>query len=298
MKIKTQGNDSRDRKRLGIIAGGGELPLIGVKEAIASGENPIIFSVIESDYSSDEYKDITVPFNIIKIGNFLKLCRQYKIGRLLLLGKVRKDIIFRNLQFDLKALSILARSINRNDYSIFKSLADEFEKNNIEIISQKTYLKSLLLPEGRYTAKKLTKTELADIEFGMEYAAKIASLDIGQTVVVLNKTVVAVEAVEGTDETIKRGANLAGKKGAVVCKSSKHKQDDRFDLPGIGASTLEVMKENGCSTLVFTAGESIIVNPVKVIAHAEKLKINLISLGKSGVDFLKSSSKKEYFNDK
>ena len=268
--------------RLGIIAGGGDLPLIAVAEAIKNGEDPVIFSVLESDYHSDQYPERTVPFHITKIGTFLKLCKKYNIRRLLLLGKVKKEIIFKHLNFDLKALSILARSLNRNDYSMFKVLAEEFEKNGITVISQKTFLRPLLLPEGRYTSAKPDKQLLEDIEFGMDYAAKIASLDIGQTIVVKDKTVVAVEAVEGTDAAIARGGSLAGKKGAVVCKSAKKDQDERFDLPGIGTSTLDVMKQFGCHTLSFMAGETIIVNPATVIAHAEKLKINLISYGKNG----------------
>lgn len=133
------------------------------------------------------------------------------MDRLLLLGKVKKEIIFKNLKFDLKAIALLARMINKHDYSIFKTVLDEFSKEKITVISQRTYLRSLFLPEGRFTKKVLNKKELEDVAFGMEYAEKMAGLDIGQTVIVLDQSVLAVEAVEGTDSAICRGGSFAKK---------------------------------------------------------------------------------------
>lgn len=156
--------------RLGILAGGGELPHIGMKEALAAGEDPIFFSIIESDFHEGDYGDRNVPIHIVKIGALIKLCKRYNVDRLLLLGKVKKEIIFKNPKFDLKTISILARMLNRHDYSIFKTVLEEFSKEKIAIISQKMYLQSLFLPEGRFTKKVLNKKELEDVAFGMEYA--------------------------------------------------------------------------------------------------------------------------------
>ena len=133
------------------------------------------------------------------------------------------------------------------------------------------------LPEGRYTKSKLSKSKLEDIEFGMNIAHNLATLDIGQTVVVTQKMVLALEAIEGTDETIKRGGLLSRNKGAVVCKSTKQGQDERFDLPAIGIETLDNMYASGCDTIAIRASETIVVNPKEFIAHANKLKINFIS---------------------
>ncbi|EMO09638.1 PF06230 family protein [Leptospira borgpetersenii str. Noumea 25] len=222
----------------------------------------------------------------------MKLCKRYDIDRLLLLGKVKKEIIFKNLKFDVKAISLLARMINKHDYSIFKTASEEFSKEKIAIISQKTYLQSLFLPEGRFTKKVLNKKELEDVSFGMEYAEKMAELDIGQTVIVLDKSVLAVEAVEGTDSAIRRGGSFAKKRKATVCKSSKPDQDHRFDLPTVGENTLRIMHENNCETLALRMGETIIVHPKEFINLAEKLKINILSIGSGNLTKINSTIQK------
>lgn len=124
--------------KLGILAGAGELPHIGMKEALAAGEDPILFSIIESDFHVGIYGDRNIPIHIVKIGTLLKLCKRHNVDRLLLLGKVKKEIIFKNLKFDLKAIALLARMINRHDYSIFKTVADEFAKEK-----SRSFLKKL-----------------------------------------------------------------------------------------------------------------------------------------------------------
>lgn len=268
--------------RLGIVAGAGELPLIAMREALAAGEDPLIFSINESGFDPKDYKDRSIPVYVTKVGEIFKLCRKNNISRLLLLGKVSKDILLKTYRYDLKAIKLLAKMLNRNDYTFFKILEEELRQDNIEFISQKTYLKSLLLKSGRYTRKKLTNHTLYDIQFGMDTAQKLAELDLGQTVVVYDKMVLAVEAIEGTDETIKRGGYLSRKKGAVVCKSSKHDQDDRFDLPTVGLHTLDMMNEVKCKTLAIRAEETIVVNPTEFIRYAEKLKINFVSIGREG----------------
>lgn len=277
--------------RLGIVAGGGELPFIGLKEAIKIGEDPIILGIQESDFDFTREKERTIPVYLAKIGSILKICKKEKIDRLFLAGKVKKELLFRGLKFDLKALSILARSINKNDHPIFYAVASEFEKEGIQFVSQKTYLSSLLLPEGRYTQKKLKKEIQDDIEFGMGYAKKMADMDIGQTVVVLDQTVVAVEAVEGTDETILRGGSLTKKGGAVVCKSSKSSQDDRFDLPTVGIHTLEIMIKSGCKTLAIREGDTIVVRPEDTIQFANENQLNIICYGTQGKKAINSFKK-------
>ena len=162
--------------RLGIIAGGGELPHIGMKEALAAGVDTLFLGLKESDFEPREHESRTIPVHITQVGKILKIIKQEKLSKILMLGKVRKDLLFQGLKFDLKALSILARTINRNDYPIFLAIAEEFESIGVKVISQKIFLKSLLLPEGRYTPKKFDKAELKDIVFGMGYAEKMADL--------------------------------------------------------------------------------------------------------------------------
>jgi UDP-2,3-diacylglucosamine hydrolase len=266
--------------KLGIVAGGGDLPLIGLQNAIRMGEDPVLLGIRESDFDFTADQHRTIPVYLAKIGGILKICKKEGIDRIFLAGKVKKELIFKGLKFDLKAISILAKSINKNDHPIFQAVAEEFYKEGIIFESQKKYLSSLFLSAGRYTKKSLSKDTALDIEFGMEYAKKMADLDIGQTVVVLDQTVVAVEAVEGTDETIRRGGKLTQKKKeAVVCKSSKSTQDDRFDLPTVGVHTLKVMMEAGCRTLAIREEDTIVVRPTETIEFADKNKLSLVCYG-------------------
>lgn len=269
--------------KLGIVAGGGELPAICLQNALEKEEEVVLLPILESDFKPIPYKGKIIPIHIGKIQNILKICKKEKIQRILLVGKLKKDLIFHGLKFDWKAVSILAKSFNKNDYPIFSAVAKEFEKYGIQFESQKKYLANCLLPAGRYTKKSISDKEYKDIELGMDYAKKLADWDIGQTVVVLDQTIVAVEAVEGTDETIRRGGILTrGKKGAVVCKSSKSNQDDRFDLPAVGIQTLKIMLEYGCKTLAIREGDTIVVNPKEFISFADKNNLNIISYGNQG----------------
>ncbi|TGN07928.1 LpxI family protein [Leptospira ilyithenensis] len=279
--------------KLAIIAGGGELPHVGMSEAIAAGEDVIFLGLKESDFSPRGYESRTIPVHITQVGKILKTIEKQNVDRVLMLGKVRKDLLFQGLKFDLKALSILAKTINRNDYPIFLAIADEFKRMGVTVISQKKYLKSLLLKEGRYTPKKFSSSDIKDIEFGMMYAEKMADLDIGQLVVVCDESVIAVEAVEGTDVTIRRGGEYTKKKGsAVVCKSAKSKQDERFDLPTVGVHTLQIMKESGCKTLCIREGETLVVDPEEVVDYATKSKLNFVVYGPSKTKGINGSQKK------
>ncbi|MDX1957084.1 MAG: UDP-2,3-diacylglucosamine diphosphatase LpxI [Leptospiraceae bacterium] len=267
--------------RLGIIAGAGELPHLAMQEAISENEDPIFLSIKESDFQVGKFNDRNIPIHITKIGSVIKTCKKNNIDRILLLGKVNKDILLKSYKFDLKTIFLLAKMLNQNDYTFFQIGAQEFLKNKITILSQKTYLKSLLLTGGRYTKKKLNKNELIDIEYGMGLARELARLDLGQTVAVMNRMALSLEAIEGTDEAIRRGGQLSKNKGATVCKSAKSNQDERFDLPTVGINTLNIMKEFSYKTLAIQARETIVVNPVEFIRKANELSIHFFVYDKN-----------------
>jgi DUF1009 family protein len=260
--------------RLGIIAGAGDLPHLAMREALFQNEDPLFLAIKESDFNSGNYAERVIPIHITQIGKVIKVCKKNNIDKILLLGKVNKDILLKSYKFDFKTIMLLAKMLNQNDYSFFHIASQEFIKNKIIIISQKTYLNSLLLKAGRYTKKKLNKDDLEDISYGMNLAKELARLDLGQTVSIMNKMALALEAIEGTDEAIKRGGILSKNKGATICKSSKPGQDDRFDLPTVGINTLHIMKEYSYKTLAIKSAETIVVNPQKFIEEAQKLSIN------------------------
>ncbi len=266
---------------LAIVAGGGKLPQIAFEEAKKLHDKVLVFGIRESLFDPQGYGDVYRPINITKIGSILSLCKKEKIKQILLMGKVEKKLLYENPKFDLKTIWMLAKMKNKVDYSIFHAISEEFEKKGILFQSQKKYLKSLFPKEGRYTSTKLSSSTLEDIIFGMDLAKKMADLDIGQSVVVLDQSPVAIEAAEGTDLTIQRAGELTQKKKgkSVLCKSSKHSQDDRFDLPTIGLETLKKMYDSGIGTLAFRENDTIVIDFPECIEFANRNKINILSVG-------------------
>ncbi|MDH5720953.1 MAG: UDP-2,3-diacylglucosamine diphosphatase LpxI [Spirochaetia bacterium] len=266
-------------KKLGIIAGSGILPALTADSAIKQNVETVIYAVEEEDFSNKKHnlhlRTISKPVTITQVGKAIKQFKKDGITHLVMIGKITKEHLFKDLKFDLKTLWMLRKLINRNDDTIFFALADELKKNGVDILPQDYFLKDLFLPEGVYSKKKPSAQDLKDIKYGMYYAKKMGQLDIGQTVVVRFESVLAVEAIEGTDECIKRGGRLSRNKGAVVCKAEKAKQDARFDVPAIGVQTLETIKKNGAHALAFEAGKTLIVTPESVIKKANELQLIL-----------------------
>ena len=172
---------------------------------------------------------------------------------------------------------MIKRMRDGKDMSIFNVINDEFNAIGIKVLPQDKYIKDMIAEKGTLTKKKPSRDELADAEFGITHAKKLATMDIGQTLVVRNRTIISVEAVEGTNETIRRGGSLCGGKG-VVCKASRQKQDKRFDIPGIGIETLEVMAETGLRVLALEADKILIVDRENVIDYAGRKKISIVGI--------------------
>jgi len=267
--------------RLGIVAGAGSLPLHSAREARAKGIDLIIYTVAEEiakleDYS--EFGDRVKSVVLLRFGEFLKTLKKDNITHLILIGKVSKEHIFSDFRPDLKAVSMLASMKSRNDDSFFYTMLREFEKIGMEVLPQSTYLKANLMAEGIYSRKKPGKEDKEDIQFGMYYASQIGRLDIGQTVVVRRKSVLAVEAIEGTDACIRRGGTLSRGKGAVVCKCEKPAQDRRFDIPTVGLNTLDAMKGSGAHVLAIEAGRTFVSDPQQFFAYANRLGIIVVAV--------------------
>jgi DUF1009 family protein len=163
-----------------------------------------------------------------------------------------------------------------HDDDILRALAAELAKEGLEIISSTTLMPELLAPPGCLTKKRPNKSEREDIDFGWKVAKELGRLDIGQCVVVRKKTVLALEAIEGTDETILRGGKLARER-AVVVKVSKPEQDLRFDVPAVGVETINVMSQVKASVLAVEAAKTLIFNRAEMIALADKVGISVFS---------------------
>jgi UDP-2,3-diacylglucosamine hydrolase len=190
-------------------------------------------------------------------------------------GQIAPKNLF-DLHPDWKALLVLAKLKQRNAESIFAAIADELAKVDVDLLPATTFLEDCLASVGLIAGPKLTRREEEDVDFGRNIAKEIARLDIGQTVIVKNGTVVAVEALEGTNEAIKRGGALA-RKGAVVIKVAKPNQDMRFDVPVIGVETLRVASEARLRVIAIEAAKTLLLERDTIVDLANRAKISLVA---------------------
>ncbi len=276
-------NQAAPLKTLGLIAGMGQLPQIVASEAKNKGYRVIGFALQPpSDDSLEPYVDEFHKVNIGHFGKLIKMMKKLSVTDAVMAGKVPKSLLYSNKRKvipDMRAVKVLFSLKDRADDTIMLAIVNELEKEGVTLMKTTSFTKDSMVPEGVLTKKKPLKKELQDIDFGWRIAKKIGQLDIGQTIVVKNKAVMAVEAIEGTDEAIKRGGKLA-EDGAVVIKVSKPGQDMRFDVPVIGADTLRSMQRAKAKVLAIESGRSIIIDLDKFITAADKAGISVIGVKK------------------
>lgn len=263
--------------RTALIAGEGILPVILAERLLKKGILSLIIVLQGETERFDFIRKIVFESAPGKIKNIINLLKKNNINKILMLGKIDKRAFLERRGFDLKAFQLLREIKDGNDMSIFSIIEKELKKISIEIQPQDFYLKDMIIQKGVLTRKKPSKQEMQDADYGIEYAKKLASMDIGQTIVVKNKVITAVEAVEGTNTAIRRGA-LLGKTGTVVCKAARANQDKRFDIPAIGLDTLEVLSESGCSSLALEADSIFIIDVEKVKNYADSKNISIIGI--------------------
>lgn len=265
---------------IGIIAGGGQFPFMIAERAKRKGISVVVVAHQgETDPSLCEQVDAIFW---VKLGQFGKLIRALKksgVRKTIMAGTINKRRMFENIKPDLKGLSILSKLAMFHDDDILRAVARELGKEGIEIIASTEFLPELLAPPGCLTKKKPSKAEEEDIRFGWKIAKELGRLDIGQCVVVRRKTVLALEAIDGTNETILRGGRLARER-AVVIKVSKPNQDFRFDLPTVGLDTIEVMSSVRASVLALEAGKTLVFDRGDTIDRANGAGISIVSLEK------------------
>ncbi len=266
---------------LGLIAGMGDLPKAVAAEARKMGYRVVGIALYPpADESLKPFVDDFHKINIGRFGGLLALLKKMSITNAVMAGKVPKELLYKNKTSiipDMKAVKLLFSLKNRADDTIMNAVVNEIEKHGITLHHTTVFAKNLLAPAESLTRNKPSKDELKDIYFGWKIAKEMGRLDVGQTVVVKDLAVMAVEAIEGTDEAIKRGGDLA-KKNAVVVKVSKPHQDMRFDVPVVGLDTLYAMKSVGAKVLALEAEKCIILDKEKFIKEADKTGIIVIGL--------------------
>lgn len=270
------------QEKIGLVAGYGELPYLAAKALEKKGFTPVCCALTDSAYRllKDEYE--TYKYSPVEVFKMLELGKQLGIKKIVFLGKVLKLDFFKTIhKLDLSLLKRLKEFNDFSDDSIQLKLANYLEQEHgLEVLDQTQYLRDLFPSEQIFTKRKPTKDEWKEISYGLKIAKSIAAEDIGQTAVVSNKSIYAIEAIEGTDKCIKRAKKLKTfwdkNKDIFICKVAKPNQDQRFDVPTIGIGTVKALGRNGF--IAFEANETFFVNQKEAVAYADENNIGILAV--------------------
>jgi hypothetical protein len=262
---------------LGLIAGGGEFPGRVAVEAARQGWRVVAFSFAGSPDLRGKVQRV-IPCHVAAIGEILETLRAEGVGSVVFSGKLDKRSLFGEVPRDAGARRFLDVAGGLSDEGLVTAVVATLTSLGIEILDQRSFLGALFAPPGPLTARSPSDTEAKDIAFGLRLARRCAEYGIGQTVVMARGVPVAVEAVEGTSETIRRGCALAGP-GVVVVKAVAPQQDYRFDVPAVGLATVEVMARGQARVLAVEAGAVAVVDRESVVALADDSGIAIVGVG-------------------
>ena len=262
---------------LGIIAGNGVYPRLLAEAARRAGVKRIVAAAFtdETDERLTDKVDEIEWMRVGQLGKLISCFRNAGVSNAIMAGQIAPKNLF-DLRPDWKTLLLLARLKRRNAESIFAAIGDELGGTGITLLPATSFLEDCLAPAGLIAGGKLSRREEQDVAFGFEIAREVSRLDIGQTVLVKNGTVLAVEGFEGTNETIKRGGALGGK-NAIMVKVAKPSQDMRFDVPVIGVATVEVATEAKLRVIAIEARRTLLLEKDAVIASAARANISIVA---------------------
>jgi hypothetical protein len=245
-------------ENIGLIAGKGQFPLLFAQAARQQGAT--VIAVAHRGETDPALASFVAELHWIHVGQLGKIIRIFKaagVRQAVMAGGISRGRLFREFRPDWRALSIIRRAGAGQDDRLLRAVADEMASEGITIAPSTLFLNDLLAPPGPLSRRSPTPAELADINLGVQAARELGRLDIGQCAVVRRQVVVALETIEGTDATIRRGGALAGP-GVVVVKMSKPGQDLRFDVPAVGLDTIAAMREVKATALAIEAGKTLI----------------------------------------
>jgi DUF1009 family protein len=260
---------------LGLVAGAGALPALIAAEARRAGWRVVGFALGGAALPSDV--DRVVPCRLGDVAPILAVLAEEGIRHVVLAGRVPKDGLFHGAPVDAAALALLARAPDWSDDGLLRTAAQALGALGVEVLDQRRFLGGGLAPAGLLAGPALPTSAAADARRGLAVARELARHGVGQTVVVRAGSVAAVEAMEGTDEAIRRGLALAGP-GAVVVKATAPEHDYRFDVPSIGPDTLRRCADGGAAALVVEAGRVLVLDGPRVRADAATAGISLVGL--------------------
>jgi UDP-2,3-diacylglucosamine hydrolase len=269
---------SASKARVALLCGSGRYPVLAAREMLRQGYDLVAVAPVgETDPELRAAEVRLREFPFFRLGRLIEILQEEGVGRVVMLGKLHKVRIYDRLELDDLARSIYRRLPDHRDDTILAALVEALEQNGIAVDPAPRYLQNWMAPAAPLNGLPLSPAEEADVRFGLAMARGIGALDVGQTVIVKEGAVVAVEAIEGTDQAILRAGRLAGP-GTVVVKTAKPRQDFRFDVPGVGLETLRYMEAARARVLAVEAGKVLLLEREKVTALAAVLGVSIIGV--------------------
>ena len=266
---------------LGLIAGNGRFPFLVLDAARAAGHQVTIVALKEEASPDLEAEAARAPaatlhrVSLGQLGTWVSLLRKAGVTQAVMAGQVKHTKLFSDIVPDLTAIGLLMRIKAKNTDAIIAGVADVLRDHGVDLIDSTVFLAPLLAREGTLTRREPSDEERADLAFGYRIADAIAAMDIGQTIAVKSSAVVAVEAMEGTDQVIARAGHLAGP-GVCIVKVAKPNQDMRFDVPVVGVATIRGMQAAGATTLSIDAGRTLMIDGDAIVAAADAAGIAIV----------------------
>ncbi|MGH9402427.1 MAG: LpxI family protein [Terriglobia bacterium] len=265
--------------RYAIIAGNGHFPFLVLDGAREQGIHPVVIAIREEASPELSAKSSSIHWlSLGEVAKLMELLASEKIEKIVLAGQVKHAQLYSSIKPDAVVSGALTGLERKNTDALIGAFVQMVEAMGMEVVDSTLFLKPLLAPPGPLTPREPSPDEFADVHYGREVAKQLAALDIGQTVVVADRACIAVEAMEGTDAAIERAAGLSNGRRLVVVKVSKPSQDMRFDVPVIGAKTIEVMARSNASVLAIDAGKTLLFERDLLLKTAAGAGIALIGM--------------------
>jgi hypothetical protein len=266
--------------RIGLIAGNGRFPFLALQGARSLGHDVTVVAVKEEAFPELEgaARDAGADLTWVSLGHLgkcIKVLKAAGVRQAIMAGQVKHAKIFSGIIPDLTLLSVLTKLRAKNTDALISAVAEVLRGEGIDLLDSTAFLDPLMAGSGVLSRRRPTPDELEDLAFGYRMADAVAALDIGQTVVVKDKAVVAVEAMEGTDAVIRRAGDIAGP-GTRVVKVAKPKQDMRFDVPVVGVATIEIMKAAGATAISIDARKTLMVDGDRFLTAADAAGITVV----------------------
>ncbi len=260
-----------------IIAGNGDFPILSAKEALKQGVEVFVAAIKgEAEKEIEMFAKECIWVGLGDFGKILSFLKKRNIKKIILAGQVKHVKIFSRDFPDFKTLKLLFSLKKNNTVSLLEGVISFLEREGFEVLDSTIFLRKFIPHKGILTKRRPSEMEMEDISFGYPIAKEISKLDIGQSIVVKNKAVVAVEAMEGTDETLLRANRLVGGKEIILIKVSRPNQDMRYDVPVLGLNTIKILKKCNVSTVVVEGEKTLILNLDKFLEELNKINTSLV----------------------